>query len=527
MLAFLFAAPLLATGIPAAPQQQSTTSTAPYTFHVTTRDVVVDVIAVDGHDRPIPDLRPADLTVFDQPSHQKRAAGRPERIVSLSAVDPYGQSSAGGVPAHKGFRMLPTCLDRFAPHYLLAYHPGAEAWTPGIHQVLIRSSRRGVHLYYRHSYYVGSTTPPPDFMPLTGEQLTQELRRDACDHASTPLSIGLSARLIDTDQAGLLRFSAAVDADSLAFVSLSDNGRRVQLDYAVCNFSSSGKPINFFTAAVDRDLSPVEFARAQAHGFPHLLEFPAPQHLGMSRFLVRDRATGNIGLADVVFYGDEEVEPLDPAALRAAKIDQTAAQTAMQLRESAEAIGVDIWNGQPPPGPLGSFGSVVPNTHAFCGDVYELGKLPARLPDFRSLDPVGSIYTTALVVPDQNFAVTTGIPGVTGRTDDFGIDYHADFWVKDPGVYRFQLMSDDGALLIVDDKTVIDLDGLHTARSAVGQISLDSGRHSIHVPYYQGAPSAVTLLLWVKPPGSDWKLFDLDDFAPPHQPGDKQTISSK
>jgi PA14 domain len=528
MLAFLLAAPLLASGVPAAaPPQQSETSAPPYTFHVTTRDVVVDVIAVDGRDRPVLDLQPADLTVFDQPSQEKRTDRLPERIVSLSAIDPYQQTSAGSDAAHAGFRMLPTCLDRFTPHYLLAYHPVVGAWTPGVHQVLIQSRRRGVHLYYRHSYYVGSTTPPPGFSPLSGENLTQELRRDACGHPAAALSIGLSARLIDTSQAGLLRFSVAVDANSLAFASLSENGRRVQLDYAVCNFSSSGKPISFFTAAVDRALSPVEFARAQAHGFPHLLEFPSPRHLGMTRFLVRDRATGNIGLTDVVFYGDQEVEPLDPAVLQAAEIDHNAAQTAMLFRQSAQETGVDIWNGQPPPGPLGSFGSVVPNSHAFCGDVFELDQRLPHLPDFRTLDPIGSIYTTALVVPDQNFSATGGIPGVTSRTDDFGIDYHADFWVTVAGRYEFQLMSDDGALLVIDDKTVIDLDGLHTARSATGRMSLTAGRHSIHVPYYQGAPSAVTLLLWVRPPGGGWKLFDLDDFPAPPSTGMNRPAAPK
>jgi hypothetical protein len=516
MLANLLVAPLLASAISAAPPQQS--DTVPYTFHVTTRDVVVDVIAVDGRDRPIFDLQPGDLKVFDQPAQEKRADRMPERVVSLAPVDASEPASTGVEAANAGFHLMPTCLDRFTPHYLLAYHPGAEAWTPGVHRVLIQSARRGVHLYYRHSYYVGSSTPSKGFTPLSGQSLQRELRRDACHHAALPTSIGLSARLIDTSQAGLLRFSVAVDADSLAFVSLSEYGRRVQVDYAVCNFSQSGQPLNFFTAGVDHDLTPVEFGRALAHGFPHMLQFPAPEHLGMTRFLVRDRVTGNIGLTDVVFYGDQEVEPLDPAVLEAAKIDQNAAQTAIQLRESALQTGVDIWHGQPPPGPLGSFGSVVPNVHEFCGDVFEFEKGLARLPDFRSLDPVASVYTPALVVPDQNFSVTNGIPGVTSDTDHFGIDYHADFWVRLAGNYQFQLMSDDGAELIVDDRTVIDLDGLHTARSALGRMNLAAGRHSIHVPYYQGMPSAVTLLLWVRPPGGDWKLFDLDDFQAPGHP---------
>jgi hypothetical protein len=32
-------------------------------------------------------------------------------------------------------------------------------------------------------------------------------------------------------------------------------------------------------------------------------------------------------------------------------------------------------------------------------------------------------------------------------------------------------------------------------------------------------PFAVALELWVRPPGEDWRLFDLRDFAEPDQTG--------
>ena len=129
-------------------------------------------------------------------------------------------------------------------------------------------------------------------------------------------------------------------------------------------------------------------------------------------------------------------------------------------------------------GPIGSFGSILPNPRLFCGDVYELPKQTPSLPDFRELDSIGSIYTSALDVPNQIFSNSTGIPGRTPRTNLFGIDYHGVFWVTTSGRYDFQMLSDDGAILRIDDEKVINLDGLHSAKPASGGAFLSASlRH--------------------------------------------------
>jgi hypothetical protein len=293
----------------------------------------------------------------------------------------------------------------------------------------------------------------------------------------------LRARPIETGEPAILRFSVSVDADSLAFISLSDSGRRVQLDYAVCNFDAAGTLLNYFTAALDQVLNPVDYTRAIAHGFPHLLQFPAPQHLAMTRFIVRDRSTGNVGSTEVV-AGTVEPPPPNTSLLQFANIDLDAARSANLLQTAVSTPAPVIYAGKPPQGPIGSFGSVVPTAHSFCGDVFELESMRPELPDFRELDPVGAVYARSLDVPNQIFSGTNGIPGVTPRTVDFGIDYHASFWVTKPGRYEFMMVSDDGGRLQIDDQQVIDLDGLHTARTRVGTITLDVGWHTVHVPYY-------------------------------------------
>jgi hypothetical protein len=480
------------------PVQKSGNSEAPYVLRVTAREVVLDLIAADARNRPVRDLNPAELTVQDQPEHSRPIT---QTISSLHILDREPIPAAAGEQV-SGFRLggMETCLDRASVHYELAYNPGATGQIAGFHDVKIHANRRGVRLFYRHRYFVGQTAGPTK--PDSASPEPRQLREDACSHLTVPASIGLRAAQIESGDADAVHFSVDIDSESLAFVSFSDDGRRLQLDYGACNFNAAGLPIDYLSGYTDQVLTPVEFARAQEHGLYRVFKVPRHEGSAMIRLVVRDRATGNLGLADVVVYNEGLPEP--DSALRS------------YLKQSMSPRG--FGNYQIPLGPIGSFGSVVPATNSFCGDVFELEPNTPWLPDFRTMDPIGSIYTPFLGVPEQYFLGTQGIPGVTDRTTWFAVDYHATFWVSRRGRYEFQLLSDDGAMLVIDDERVIDLDGLHSAMNQTGSIVLETGRHSIHVPYYEGLPYAVALELWVRPPDGQWRLFDLRDFAEPQAP---------
>jgi hypothetical protein len=62
---------------------------------------------------------------------------------------------------------------------------------------------------------------------------------------------------------------------------------------------------------------------------------------------------------------------------------------------------------------------------------------------------------------------TEGFPGVTKRFEWFAIDYTGRIWIARPGVYQFELMSDDGSKLYIDD--VIDNDWLHSEQRLDGR----------------------------------------------------------
>jgi hypothetical protein len=164
--------------------------------------------------------------------------------------------------------------------------------------------------------------------------------------------------------------------------------------------------------------------------------------------------------------------------------------------------------------PVAKFGTTVVINSGFRGLVYHIKRDSPRLPDFRKLKPAGAaIYTTALNVPPQSFRA--GFPGVTKRFEWFAIDYMARFWIENPGVYRFALVSDDGSRMYIDDREIIDNDGIHAALRRAGDVDLSSGIHQIRVSYFQGPRDEVALILQVAVPGERFRTFSTDEFKPP------------
>ncbi|HTS64226.1 MAG TPA: PA14 domain-containing protein [Candidatus Acidoferrales bacterium] len=159
------------------------------------------------------------------------------------------------------------------------------------------------------------------------------------------------------------------------------------------------------------------------------------------------------------------------------------------------------------------FGTTVVLPMGLRGQVYHLHRDTQRLPDFRKMKPVGSIYTSSLNIPPQSFQ--QGFPGVTKRFEWFAIDYNGRFWIANPGLYRWSLLSDDGSELYIDDQLVIENDGVHFAQEQRGALGLAGGVHRMRVSYFQGPRFEVALVLKVAGPGERFHVFTTDEFKPP------------
>jgi hypothetical protein len=165
-----------------------------------------------------------------------------------------------------------------------------------------------------------------------------------------------------------------------------------------------------------------------------------------------------------------------------------------------------------------TFGTTVVVPGGLEGRIYRLPKSARRLPLLEKLKPVGTIYTASLDVPPRDFR--EGFPGVTGRLEWFAIDYTGRFWVEKPGEYTFALTSDDGAILWIDDYPVINNDGTHPPQTALAQVTLAGGVHTLRVAYFQGPQYEVALKLEVAAPDEPLRVFSTDEFKPPANPED-------
>jgi len=162
------------------------------------------------------------------------------------------------------------------------------------------------------------------------------------------------------------------------------------------------------------------------------------------------------------------------------------------------------------------FGTTVVIPSGLRGLVYHIHRWSTRLPDFEKLKPVGTIYASSLNVPAQSFH--QGFPGVTKRFEWFAIDYAGKFWIENPGSYTFDLMSDDGSKLYIDDRLVVNNDGVHPPAERLASVSLAGGIHRIRVSYFQGPRWFVALVLQVARSGEPLRVFSTDDFKPPANP---------
>ena len=150
-----------------------------------------------------------------------------------------------------------------------------------------------------------------------------------------------------------------------------------------------------------------------------------------------------------------------------------------------------------------TFGTTVVVPGGLRGLIYPISPLSTSLPYFRGLYPIGVIYTSTLNVTRRNFL--KGFPGVTDRYEWFAIDYSGRFWIEKPGLYHFELTSDDGSRLYIDDELVVNNDGIHPEETRTGELTLAGGIHRIQVSYFQGPRDEVALVLRVAGPGEEWR----------------------
>ncbi len=88
------------------------------------------------------------------------------------------------------------------------------------------------------------------------------------------------------------------------------------------------------------------------------------------------------------------------------------------------------------------------------------------------------------------------------RKNDFAIVYNGYVDIPQDGQYTFYLESNDGSMLYIDDKLLIDNDGGHGTYEVDATVALKKGKHKLQCEYFQMAGGLGLQLNW-KGPGFD------------------------
>lgn len=96
------------------------------------------------------------------------------------------------------------------------------------------------------------------------------------------------------------------------------------------------------------------------------------------------------------------------------------------------------------------------------------------LPDFDALAPIRT-----------GIATTVQITGHADRSDQIGLVFEGFVDVPESGIYTFFTESDDGSRLYVNDRLVVDNDGLHGRQTRTGQAALEKGHHAIRLEFFE------------------------------------------
>jgi alpha-L-fucosidase len=95
------------------------------------------------------------------------------------------------------------------------------------------------------------------------------------------------------------------------------------------------------------------------------------------------------------------------------------------------------------------------------------------LPDFTKLKAVKSGTLANIDLSPRN------------QPEDFGLEFTGFVRIPEDGVYSFFVASDDGSRLYLDNKLLIDNDGLHGMVEKMGVAALSAGLHPLVVQYFQ------------------------------------------
>lgn len=139
---------------------------------------------------------------------------------------------------------------------------------------------------------------------------------------------------------------------------------------------------------------------------------------------------------------------------------------------SAATVSIQVSQGRAPD----AVGALAPGLQA---RYYALTN-PFHLPDFAALAPYA-----AEIVPQVDFAATSGPFAGSGRANSVGAVFEGYLSAPQSDFYQLYLESDDGSRLWIGDTLVVDNDDLHGMEERSGVIALHAGPHALRIEFFE------------------------------------------
>jgi len=142
----------------------------------------------------------------------------------------------------------------------------------------------------------------------------------------------------------------------------------------------------------------------------------------------------------------------------------------------------------------------------FTCNIYKLPENIVALPDYSAFRPVAVVSTDRIYLePSKGENDPSGLPE---NTAGLGMRFVGTFLVSGEGIFKWRVYSKDGVRLHIDDKTLIEHDGIHEPSSKTAFIHLSEGIHTIILDSFNSAGPPV-LKLFVQPPVGQEQVFSI------------------
>ena len=172
--------------------------------------------------------------------------------------------------------------------YEIAYYPDSGDWHGEFHKIAVKSNKSGARLSYRQGYFARRDEAPDSSL--------KNLQQVGCQDYLTSTSVLMVVKQYPAEKSGEEKFSTVIYPTTLTFAPQADGSRKLALEYAVCSFDKTGKPLRFLHQDFEAELTEKQYNQVQSqHGFPHTMEFPVMPGAAKLRLLVKDMASGQMG----------------------------------------------------------------------------------------------------------------------------------------------------------------------------------------------------------------------------------------